>query len=58
MNTEFERPSATIVQFPLRHRAEAAARAVREAKPVYEVAVIDGWYHADAIRETEPVRHS
>ncbi|WP_162246013.1 MULTISPECIES: DUF2735 domain-containing protein [unclassified Aureimonas] len=58
MNTSIERPSAVIYQFPVRRRAETGARTGVEMKPVYEVAVIDGWYHADAIRESDPVRHS
>lgn len=58
MKTEIQRPSAVIYQFPIRSRAEAAARAALDTVPAYEAAVIDGWYHAEAIRETEPVRHS
>ena len=54
MNTEIERTSAVIYQFPLRGRA-AAARAEAEVAPVV---VVDGWYHAEAVRESEPARHS
>jgi hypothetical protein len=58
MNTQIERPSAVIYQFPVGRRVTPDARSSLEAAPAYEVAVIDGWYHADAIRETEPTRHS
>ncbi|WP_082490584.1 DUF2735 domain-containing protein [Aureimonas sp. Leaf454] len=58
MNTEIERPSAVIYQFPIRRRVRADQRSQLDAMPACEVAVIDGWYHADAIREAEPTRHS
>lgn len=58
MNIEVERSSAVIYQFPIRRRTEANVRTHLEAMPACEVAVVDGWYHAEAIRESEPTRHS
>lgn len=58
MNSEIERPSAVIYQFPVRRRAEMSSHTGFEIVPNHDVAVIDGWYHADAIREADPVRHS
>jgi hypothetical protein len=58
MNTIIERPTAVIYQFPVRRRVAGDQRMAMDALSSSEVAVIDGWYHADAIREAEPTRHS
>ena len=53
-------PSATIYQFPIGGRAGLAATSDDRhgldqiKKPIGDFAMIDAWYHQDAIRESQP----
>jgi len=63
--TSFSRGSAKIYQFPVRGRMtagepreKAKSAADLALQRACEAACDSGWYHEDAIRESEPARKS
>ena len=62
MDTNFDRPSAKIYQFPVKNRRFEARDVLENSAPrrgpaaVCEIESGSGWYHQEAIRQADPTR--